>query len=205
MKRLSSFILIFVMLFCVSNTKITLAAEKVLNSEYLVLGSFEISSSDIEESIVCFLNSDDKELKITRIFETGDKEIGNEITIKIARSNLRATDTINFALSGRYYFTSNDVTISNYGIHGSADYTGSSLKNIVWDAYHDVTTKYSATYSGTATKSTESLTKGKKLIGGFSLKNTKNNTWSDDAEISISINYDGSWSSKGNYGAIHVD
>ena len=208
MKRLNSLLLIVTLLFTISNTNITFAAEKNSN-EYLPIGNFEISSRDVEESVISFLNSEETEFIMTKDFITSDESVGNEITIKITRLesdvSVLATETINFALSGRYYFKSSDTTISNYGIHGSAEYTGYSLKNINWDKYHDVTSKYSATYSGTATASTEDLTKGKKLIGGFSLKNTKTNTWSDDAEISISIYYDGSWATKGNYGAIHVD
>lgn len=149
---------------------------------------------------------------LTREINTEDSEIGNVITIEISRTTAptltRATlesGTVNFALSGRYYDKSSDATVSNYGMHGSADYTGYSLKNVQWETYHDVVTKYSDMYSPSSSGATESVTGGEKYIGTFKLRNTNTNTWCTEAEISITIKNDGDWSAIGNFNAININ
>lgn len=185
---------------------VSLASEKYTNG-------FEFSSDSLSNEILERISSGEKSFSISKEMETSDPELGNEITVKvwttkkttIERTATVATDTVNWALSGRYYFKSSDETVSNYGNHGSVDYTGTKLEHEQWDAYHDVTYKYSDSYKATASTSTTNVTDGKKFIGKYRLKNTKSNSYSDDAEIYIIVKKDGSWSSKGNYGAINVD
>ncbi len=217
MKKFSGFILVLVLLFMFLDPVLAAEPIDVRRDSIVSLGGFEFSSEEIAREISSRLDADAGKISfyITKEFDTSDCNIGNSITLEVtcttdgqAGKNLKiaaASGTVNFALSGRYYFKSSDETVSNYGIHGSADYTGSSLKNIIWDKYHDVVSKYSKQYSATSSKSTEDVTSGKKLIGSFRLKNTSNNTWCDDAEITITIKYDGSWSSVGNYSAIKVN
>ena len=214
MKKLGSLLLVFVMLFAFTST--AFAAESFADGSEVKtpLGGFEIISEEITREINSKLASQagDMSFAITKQFATSDSSMGNEITIEVTRiektpasAKAPASGTVNFALSGRYYFTSNNVTVSNYGIHGSVDYTGSSLKNIIWDKYHDVTVGYSSLYSATSSKSTEDVTNGKTLIGNFRLKNTSTNKWCDDAKISITVKFDGNWSTVGNYSAININ
>lgn len=173
---------------------------------------FEYSSTNIEQEVMERIKAGENSFRITKEIETSDSELGNEITVNVwvtenaeQIKTVRTTKTVNWALSGRYYFKSSDETISNYGNHGSVDYTGSSLKNAQWDVYHDLTYKYQDKYTATATNSEKSVTDGKQFIGKYKLKNKSTGKYADAAEIYIIVEKDGSWRTKGNYSAINVD
>lgn len=173
---------------------------------------FEFSSDSLGREVIERINAGETDFEITKEITTSDPDLGNEISISVwitkkteVSRAATATDTINWALSGRYYYKSNDETVSNYGNHGSVDYTGSSLKNAQWDVYHDVTYKYQDKFTATATDSEISVTNGKKYIGKYELKNKSTGKYSESAGIYIIVKKDGKWETKGNYGAIHID
>lgn len=193
--------LVMVLLF----STLTYAAE---NSD----AGFEYSSTNIEKEVMERIKAGENSFRITKEIETSDPELGNEISVNVWVTEnteqirtVRTTKTVNWALSGRYYFKSSDETISNYGNHGSVDYTGSSLKNAQWDVYHDLTYKYQDKYTATATNSEKSVTDGKQFTGKYKLKNKSTGKYADAAEIYIIVEKDGSWRTKGNYSAINVD
>lgn len=158
--------------------------------------SFEISSDDFEKNLYSL--DKDEVIEVTKIFSTSDPNIENKITVTITK-DAKATDTVNFVAAGRYYFKSNDVTISNYGIKGSADYNGTSVFDYVYDVYHDVKPAYKSKYTGTARKSTSSVTDGREFKGKYKLKNTDTGNFADDAQITVLVKKDGYWKVSGNF------
>lgn len=204
MKKIYCLILSLITAFSLSITAAAYAGEQTY--------TFEFSSEDaISSEIATRLSNGESDFTVERTFPTSELGVSNEISIHVwtttTNESLRvasATDTINWALSGRYYLISNDETISNYGNHGSVDYTGSSLKNAHWEVYHDLTYKYADKYTATATDSEVSVSNGMKFLGKYKLKNNSTGKYSDNAEIYIIVENDGYWESKGNYGAIHV-
>ncbi len=170
------------------------------------------SVSFADDDILSRIDAGETHFEMSTVCSTSDPEINAELSLQIwvepaenCTRAAQATKTINWALSGRYYFKSTDETVSNYGNHGSVDYTGSKLLNEDWEVYHDVTYKYSEKYTATATSSEEDLSDGKKFIGKYKLKNSKTNVYCSDAEIYIIVRTDGDWETKGNYNAINID
>lgn len=176
---------------------------------------FEFSSDELYNEINNHIADGETNFTIKRNFNTREAGLGNEIKISVwiteskAFSLAAADKTVNWALSGRYYFKSSDETISNYGNHGSVDYTGTSLKNAEWEVYHDVTYKYKDKYETRSSDSDSEVTEngksGTKFSGKYRLKNKSSGKWSDDGEIYMIVFKDGSWHSKGNYDQINVD
>lgn len=173
---------------------------------------FEFSSNHLGKEVMERIHAGETSFKIKKELKTSDPKLGNEIVVKVwvdsstvLQKTARATETINWALSGRYYFKDSDETVSNYGNHGSVDYTGSSLLNAHWDVYHDLTYQYSDKYTATATDSEQSVTGGKKFVGKYRLKNKSTNNYADDAEIYIIVKNNGDWETKGNYSAININ
>lgn len=205
MKKIYCLILSLITVFTLSFTSVAYASEPTY--------TFEFSSEDaISSEIATRLSRGESDFTIERTFPTSEPGVSNEISIRVwtttANESLRvarATDTVNWALSGRYYLISNDETISNYGNHGSVDYTGSSLQNAHWEVYHDLTYKYADKYTATATDSEVDVSNGTKFLGKYKLKNKSTGNYAETAEIYIIVKNDGHWESKGNFGAIHVD
>lgn len=204
-------ILMLALQLCLLATVFASAAEA--SSQF---NGFECSSDEISKEIGNRIANGETNFTIKRSFDTQETGLGNEIEISVwitepkVKSSLTSADkTVNWALSGRYYLTSNDDTVSNYGNHGSVDYTGTSLKNAVWNVYHDVTYKYKDKYetrkSDGESEVTEGGKDGIKFLGKYRLKNKSTGIWSDDGEIYIIVFEDGSWRSKGNYDQINVD
>ena len=205
MRRMIPLLLSMVVVLSLSFSTVASAAETPTTS-------YEVSSDDLSQEIQERINAGETRFVLSKDLETTEPDLGNEITVEVwvtrTQSTLRAaqaTETVNWALSGRYYKVSNDETISNYGNHGSVDYTGTTVKNAIWDVYHDITYKYQGQYTVTATDSEETVTNGKKFIGRYRLKNNSTGNYAEDAEIYIIVKKDGSWNSKGNYSAINVD
>ena len=205
MKRIISLFLSMVVVLSLSFSTVALAAETPATS-------YEVSSDDLSQEIQDRINAGETRFVLSKDLETFDPDLGNEITVEVwvtrtpsTLMSAQATETVNWALSGRYYKVSNEETISNYGNHGSVDYTGTTVKNAIWDVYHDITYKYQGQYTATATDSEETVTNGKKFIGKYRLKNNSTGNYAEDAEIYIIVKKDGSWNSKGNYSAINVD
>lgn len=166
----------------------------------------------VNDDILSRIDAGETQFSFNTVCNTSDPEISAEFSLEVwvesSEHSTRAAQeikTINWALSGRYYFTATDETISNYGNHGSVDYTGSKLLNEDWEVYHDVTYKYSEKYTGTATASVEELTDGKKFIGKYRLRNDTTKKYCVDGEIYIIVRIDGDWETKGNYSAINID
>ena len=91
---------------------------------------FEYSYEDIKNEVTQRINNGETNFCVERTFATAESDMCNDISIEIcvtkelARS---ASETVNWSLSGRYYFKSSDETISNYGNRGSAEYTGTKV------------------------------------------------------------------------------
>lgn len=203
-------ILMLALLLCLPATVFASAAES--SSQF---NGFECSSDEVSKEIGNRIANGETSFTIKRNFDTQETGLGNEIEISVwiteakVKSLTVADTTVNWALSGRYYLTSNDDTVSNYGNHGSVDYTGTTLINAVWEVYHDVTYKYKDKYetrsSDGESEVTEDGKNGIKFLGKYRLKNKSTGIWSDDGEIYIIVFKDGSWRSKGNYDQINVD
>jgi len=141
MKKIScALILVITLLFSLSATTFSSKAAETENGNRVFLGGFEFISEEITQEInTWFTESGDISFTLTKEIETSDSELGNSITIKITRTEASmaamatsSSGTLNFALSGRYYFKSSDTTISNYGIHGSVDYSiSNSMKETI--------------------------------------------------------------------------
>ena len=120
----------------------------------------------------------------------------------------KGTGTVNWTLSGRYYFKSTDETVSNYGNNGSVDYTGTSLQNEVWNVYHNVTYKYRDQYEAKKSSGTSEVTEngknGIKFNGTYRLKNSNTGNWCDNASIYIIVFGNGTWRTHGNYSNINI-
>lgn len=205
MKKIHCLILSLITVFTLSFTSVAYASEQTCTFEFL-------SEDAISSEITTRLSDGESDFTVERTFPTSEPDVSNEISIHVwtttANDSLRvarAADTVNWALSGRYYLTSNEETISNYGNHGSVDYTGSSLTNAHWEVYHDLTYKYADKYTATATDSEVSVSNGKKFLGKYKLKNKSTGNYAETAEIYIIVENDGHWESKGNFSAIHVD
>lgn len=63
----------------------------------------------------------------------------------------KSSGTLNFTVSGNFYRTSDNVTVSVYGLSGSFEYTGSNTKITGQDSYHNATAN---DWSGTHRRST---------------------------------------------------
>jgi hypothetical protein len=212
MKKIrNGIILMLALLLCLSSTVFASAAESSTQDN-----GFEYSGNELSEEIESRIANGETNFTIKRNFDTQEAGLGNEIGISVwitestTDSVTPAARTVNWALSGRYYFTSSDETVSNYGNHGSVDYTGTSLEEpFVWDAYHDVTYKYRNQYEARSSESesevTENSKNGVKFLGKYRLKNSSTGEWCSDGEIYIIVFVDGSWRSKGNYDQINVD
>ncbi|GMQ58381.1 hypothetical protein AN1V17_27760 [Vallitalea sediminicola] len=143
---------------------------------------------------------------ISKTLSTSNPAIKNEIVMEITKTKFNSTETVNFVLSGRYYLVSNDDTVSNYGIEGSADCTGDEVENVIYDVYHNVKPEHQDNYNSSAAKTKSTISDGVKLKGTYKLKNKKTGEWeSDIAKITIIIKKDGNWETEGNYGDISIN
>jgi len=181
------------------------------NESYYDFFTFSNIDADIEAQIQSNLQNGKTQFIVSKEVETSEPGLFNSIVIDIcfekeAKAN---SGTVNWTLSGRYYYKSTNETVSNYGNHGSVDYNGSSLYNKVWNVYHNVTYKYKDKYEAKASNSesyvTENQKNGIKFNGKFRLKNKLSGNWCNDANIYIIVFWNGTWRTHGNYTNIHVD
>ncbi len=174
---------------------------------------FTVSSidADIAAQIQSNIQNGKTQFTVSKEVETSEPGLFNSIVIDISlnQGTKANSGTVNWTLSGRYYFKSSDETVSNYGNNGSVDYNGSSLYNKVWNVYHNVTYKYKDKYeaksSSSETNVSENQKTGIKFNGKFRLKNKSSGDWCEDANIYIIVFKDGTWNTHGNYSNIHVD
>ncbi len=173
--------------------------------------TFSNIDSDIETQIQSNIQNGKTHFIVSKEVETSEPGLFNSIMVDISlEQGVKANSgTVNWTLSGRYYYKSTDETVSNYGNNGSVDYNGSSLYNKVWDVYHNVTYKYKDKYEARASSSeinvTENQKTGIKFNGKFRLKNKSSGNWCEDANVYIIVFKDGTWRTHGNYSNIHVD
>lgn len=138
------------------------------------------------------------------VYVESNGNVINEMKVKLLKS--RSEDTINFVISGRYYYKKSGDTISNYGMEGSADYTGNVVKNVIYSVYHNVKAEYKDKFSAASSKTKSNISDGVKLKGTCKLKNTDTNEWEPDiAKITITIKKDGYWKTEGNYGDLVIN
>ena len=172
---------------------------------------FSFAYDDMTNEIAYHIRNGEKRFTVVREVQTNESDLYNqiEVSVSVERLTKSSSGTVNWTLSGRYYFKSTDETVSNYGNNGSVDYSGNKLSNQIWDVYHNITYKYRNQYepksSGSETTVTENSKTGIKFNGKYRLKNSNTGKWCDDANIYIIVFKDGSWRSHGNYGKINVN
>ncbi len=175
--------------------------------------NFEYSREDLVNEVTRRINSGETNFVVERTFATSESDLCNDISIEINVTNNLArssSNTVNWSLTGRYYFASNDETVSNYGNRGSADYSGTAVSYEQWDAYHTVTYKYRDTYEARCSKGTSNVTDedhgdGIKFNATYKLQNSNTGNWADNTAIYIIVFEDGHWKSYGNYSSINVN
>lgn len=115
----------------------------------------------------------------------------------------KSSGTLNFTVSGNFYRTSDNVTVSVYGLSGSFEYTGSNTKITGQDSYHNATAN---DWSGTHRRSTskdDSNYHISVLKGDYTLYHNgkENNT----AWIKIAVSESGIYSVGGDYSSYDVN
>ena len=174
---------------------------------------FEYSSDSIAHEIAQRIQNGETNFVVEKTYATGEPDVYTDVAVEIdiTNTNTRASSgTINWSITGRYYFASDDETISNYGNRGSADYSGSTIYNEQWDAYHTVTYKYSNNYEARCSTSEAEVTDedhgdGTKFNAPYRLKNKNTGNWADNTAIYIIVYVDGYWFVKGNYTNVNVN
>lgn len=131
-----------------------------------------------------------------------NKEIKTDIVAEIMPVAARAKGVLNFAVSGSFYRTSDNVTVSVYGLSGSFEYTGSDTKITGKDSYHNSTANgWSGTHRTSTSK--EDSYNISVLKGNYTLLKDKkeNNT----AWIKIAVSQSGQYSVGGEYVSYDVN
>lgn len=174
---------------------------------------FEFSNESITNEIAQRIRNGETNFCVQRTYATEEPDVYTDVAVEIdiTNANTRASSgTINWSIIGRYYFASDDETISNYGNRGSADYSGSTISNEQWDAYHTVTYKYSDTYearysTSEAEVNDEDHGDGTKFNATYRLINKNTGNWADNTAIYIIVYVDGHWFVRGNYTNVNVN
>lgn len=174
---------------------------------------FEYSRDSIAHEIAQRIQNGETDFVVEKTYATDEPGVYTDVAVEIniTNNNTRASSgTINWSIIGRYYFASDDETVSNYGNRGSADYSGTTISNEQWDAYHTVTYKYSDTYEARCSTSESEVTDedhgdGTKFNATYRLKNTDTGNWADNTAIYIIVYVDGYWFVKGNYTEANVN
>ena len=124
---------------------------------------FSFAYDDMTNEIAYHIRNGEKRFTVVREVQTNEADLYNqiEVSVSVERLTKSSSGTVNWTLSGRYYFKSTDETVSNYGNNGSVDYSGNKLSNQIWDVYHNITYKYRNQYepksSGSETTVTENI------------------------------------------------
>lgn len=131
------------------------------------------------------------------------KDMSTNLVVEIApQATAKASGTYNFTVSGNFYRTSDNVTVSVYGLSGSFEYTGSDTKITGKDSYHNSTAQDWTGTSRTSTSKEDSYHISV-LKGDYTLfyKGKENNTgW-----IKIAVSESGQYSVGGDYVSYNVN
>lgn len=163
--------------------------------------SFEIK--DIVDYAQAYgIRNDDAIVRIPVQLSVSD-DINTDLLIEMAPTATRVSGTLNFTVSGNFYRTSDNVTVSVYGLSGSFEYTGSDTKITGKDSYHNSTAdKWSGTHR-TSTSKDDASFHISVLKGDYTLyyNEKENNT----AWVKIAVSESGKYSVGGDYVSYDVN
>ena len=163
--------------------------------------SFEIS--DVVDYAQAYgIRNEDAIVRIPVQLSVND-DVSTELVVEMVPAVTRASGTLNFTVSGNFHRTSDNVTVSVYGLSASFEYTGNDTKITGKDSYHNSTAdKWSGTHR-TSTSKDDSEYNISVLKGDYTLyynKKENNTAW-----IKIAVSKSGIYSVGGDYVSYNVN
>ncbi len=197
MKRLYTFLMVlsFIVL-----TTVQVSVAKIEAHESPTTSSFEINNI-IDYAQLYGIRHDNAVIKVP-INLSLNEDVNTGLIVEITPLQTKSSGVLNFTMSGNFYKTSNDETVSVYGLSGSFEYTGSDTEITGKDSYHNSTLEGWRGTSRCRTSKSEPYSISV-LTGHYTLyqNGNENNT----AQIKVAVSENGVYSVGGDYTSYDVN